>query len=379
MTMDLQTIEHRASEVASVMERSRALTAEEVKQQVELIQEIMAAVMEEDVHYGVIPGTKKPTLYKPGAEKLCLTFRLAPRYHLQEEHDREAGYYRVNVRCELFTVGSGVFVGEGVGRCSSDEEKYRWQKAVCEEQWQETDAEFRRVKYISDRDTDAAVKVLQVQVNSADKENTVMKMGSKRALIHAVLGATAAGDIFDQDTEDEGVVSGAVPVKGATKKKAVRKAVAKLPNFGRHAGKALDDASVTAEDLLYYRSTLNHGLDDPKRAAYREQNIALVEAITAEIDRRAKTTPDQGSAPEPAKQPAKPAERSPADAAWIDWCQRIALTDPSALSRAFGAHGIELAPMAGGNVLAAAIDSVQDLTIRLEIRRSVEEQELKKK
>ena len=29
------------------------------------------AQMQKEIDYGVIPGTKKPTLLKPGAEKLC--------------------------------------------------------------------------------------------------------------------------------------------------------------------------------------------------------------------------------------------------------------------------------------------------------------------
>ena len=37
---------------------------------VAMVQEVMRAVMKPDIHYGVIPGTDKPTLYKQGAEVL---------------------------------------------------------------------------------------------------------------------------------------------------------------------------------------------------------------------------------------------------------------------------------------------------------------------
>ena len=57
---------------------SYAMTANDVVRQVQLIQEIMANVMKVDEHYGTIPGCKKPSLYKPGAEKLSVTFRLSP-------------------------------------------------------------------------------------------------------------------------------------------------------------------------------------------------------------------------------------------------------------------------------------------------------------
>ena len=51
------------------------LTAAQVKAQVQLIQQVMESVMLKDVHYGTIPGTPKPTLYKAGSEKILSTFR----------------------------------------------------------------------------------------------------------------------------------------------------------------------------------------------------------------------------------------------------------------------------------------------------------------
>jgi hypothetical protein len=58
---------------------SKPLTANDIKGQVKLIQDVMSAVMSNGEHYGVIPGCgDKPALLKPGAEKLNLTFRMAP-------------------------------------------------------------------------------------------------------------------------------------------------------------------------------------------------------------------------------------------------------------------------------------------------------------
>jgi hypothetical protein len=42
----------------------------------------------------------------------------------------------------------------------------------------------------------------QVRVNPADVANTVLKMAHKRAYVHGVIMATAAGAIFTQDIED---------------------------------------------------------------------------------------------------------------------------------------------------------------------------------
>src|SRR3990167_2002023 len=71
-------------EVVPYREQLGALSAQDVRAQVNLIQEIMKEVMHKDEHYGVVPGTgTKPTLLKAGAEKLCLTFRLAPDYEIE--------------------------------------------------------------------------------------------------------------------------------------------------------------------------------------------------------------------------------------------------------------------------------------------------------
>ena len=54
---------------------------EELVAQSQKIRQAMEQAMEVGHHYGKIPGTAKPTLLKPGAEKLCLLFRLDPQYH----------------------------------------------------------------------------------------------------------------------------------------------------------------------------------------------------------------------------------------------------------------------------------------------------------
>lgn len=55
------------------------LTAAEIKNQVNLIQEVMAGVMKSGTHFGTIPGAgSRPVPFKPGAEKLAMTFRFAP-------------------------------------------------------------------------------------------------------------------------------------------------------------------------------------------------------------------------------------------------------------------------------------------------------------
>lgn len=175
----------------------RSLTAADIRAQVNLMQDVMAEVMRDGVHYGRIPGTKEKSLWKPGAEKLMATFRLAGDPEVDDLSSDGEIHYRVKVR--LHTV-SGAFIGAGIGECSSREEKYAWRAAVCEEEYDETPENRRRVKY-SKRDG-RTEKKKQVRTNPADVANTILKMAKKRAQVDAVITATAASDIFTQDIED---------------------------------------------------------------------------------------------------------------------------------------------------------------------------------
>ena len=67
-----------------------AMSIDSVVRQVNKVQEIMRQVMKDGEHYGIIPGTQKPSLYKPGAEKLGFTFRLAPEYEVSTIEDRKS-------------------------------------------------------------------------------------------------------------------------------------------------------------------------------------------------------------------------------------------------------------------------------------------------
>lgn len=196
------------------------LTVQEIKAQVQLIQEVMQAVMQEGFHYGTLPGTDKPCLLKSGAEKLTTTFRLAPKLHITT---REIGavHREYEVRCELFHIPTGRSFGEGVGSCSTLESRYRWRTAerVCPQCGRSTiikgKAEygggwlcFQKKGGCGAKFTDHDPALTSQEVGRvenpdiADIYNTVLKMAKKRALIDATLTATAASDIFTQDLDD---------------------------------------------------------------------------------------------------------------------------------------------------------------------------------
>jgi len=209
-----------SNEIEVIHRETQQLQPLEVLEQVTSIQTLMKLAMKKDVHFGTIPGTQKPTLYKDGAEKLSLMFRLAPMYDI-EKIDLGDGHREYEISCSLKHILTGNFFGQGVGSCSSMESKFRWRNAqrICPECKQETIIKgkeeygggwlcYRKKggcgeKFDSEdkRLTDQAIGKVE-NPDIADIYNTVKKMAKKRAFVDAMLTATAASDIFSQDIED---------------------------------------------------------------------------------------------------------------------------------------------------------------------------------
>lgn len=193
----------------------------EILAQVDLIQQVMKSVMRQDEHYGVIPGTgKKPSLLKPGAEKLLMTFRMVPRYEIQT-NDLGNGHREYEITANLESLITGQFVGSGVGNCNTMETKYRYRsgpaestgKPVPKGYWDMRKSNPKAAQaligghgYSVKKNDDVWEIVIQGERvehdNPADYYNTVKKMAKKRALVDAALTVTAASDIFTQDLEE---------------------------------------------------------------------------------------------------------------------------------------------------------------------------------
>lgn len=176
---------------------SRSMTSVDMQAQINLMQDVMKNNMVEGTHYGKIPGTQAPSLYKPGAEKLMSIFRLVADPEIEDlSRDGEA-HYRVKVK--IYSA-SGALLGAGIGECSSQEEKYSWRRAVCPEEFEATSVERRREKF--SKSYGKIEKTQQVRTNPRDVANTVLKMAKKRGLVDGILTVTAASDLFSQDIED---------------------------------------------------------------------------------------------------------------------------------------------------------------------------------
>jgi hypothetical protein len=194
------------TEIACV--EKMAMSVEDIMSQIALIQHIMKRAMKENEHYGTIPGTSKPTLLKPGAEKLCLTFRFDPNYEIIREV-REKMFIAYTVKCTLVHIPSGNKIASGIGSCNSRETKYRYRsentgKTVPKEYWENRDSEIIGGIQYKPRKKDGKWYIFEQIENDNpwDLDNTLIKMACKRALVAATLNATAASDIFTQDIED---------------------------------------------------------------------------------------------------------------------------------------------------------------------------------
>jgi hypothetical protein len=185
-----------------------------------------------DRDYGVIPGVDKPSLFKPGAEKLLTFFGLAAQFVEVEtvedwtgvEHGGEA-FFMYRYRCDMYR--NGVLLGSGIGSCNSWESKYRYRddKRKCpncgkpslmrskfppkgrpndEPGWwcnTKKDGCGTDFAYNDTRITEQKVGKIP-NPDPADVVNTIDKMAQKRALVAGCLITVNASDYFTQDVED---------------------------------------------------------------------------------------------------------------------------------------------------------------------------------
>lgn len=185
-----------------------AMSPESVKRQVGLIQETMSEVMTKGEHFDTIPGTNKPILLQPGADKLNLVFRLSPEFHITESV-RDKEFISYTVRCDLYHIPSDARVASGYGSCNCRESKYRYRfqntgQQVPVSYWQNRDRQILGGAQYAPRKTNGIWYICEQVENDNpwDLDNTLLKMACKRAKIAATLNATAAYDIFVQDVED---------------------------------------------------------------------------------------------------------------------------------------------------------------------------------
>jgi hypothetical protein len=189
------------------------------------IVEAVQKLMRDGQDYGKIPGTNKPTLLNPGADKLNNLFGLVAKFFIThkeedwtgEKHGGEA-FFSYTVTCQLHR--GDFLMGEGAGSCNSWESKYRYRKServcpscgkdsiikgkpeygggwLCYQKKGGCGAKFKA----GDAAIEAQLTGRVANPDIFDQVNTILKMANKRAKIAATLNATSAHEFFTQDME----------------------------------------------------------------------------------------------------------------------------------------------------------------------------------
>lgn len=184
------------------------------------LRQFVKEIMVPGEDYGVIPGTEKPTLLKPGAEKLNEIYGYAAITEVtQRVEDWTNGFFHYECRTRIVHKGTGCTVAEGVGSCNSKEKRYaaRWvfgndipvgvdKAALSKREFKKRDGSGTFWKYlVPNEDIFSLV-------------NTILKMASKRSMVDATLRATRSSGLFTQDMEDLTDVDLAAPKPAAAKR-----------------------------------------------------------------------------------------------------------------------------------------------------------------
>lgn len=182
------------------------------------ILDMMRTGMKEGLDYGPpFPGSDKPSLLQPGADKICSMLQVRPEFKIENEIlEKDFIYYRVS--CELIFIPTGVSLGHAIAVCNSREEKYGWRKAKrkCPECGKETVIRGKK-EYgggwlcwskagksdgCGQKFPDGA-KEIEDQVegkvpaeNIWEQSNTMLQMAQKRSKVSATKTLATVSDIF---------------------------------------------------------------------------------------------------------------------------------------------------------------------------------------
>lgn len=219
-------------------------------QKINTFQTVIQTNLKKDHDFGVIAGAgSKPTLLKPGGEKICMMFGLNPEYDfLEKTEDYKDNFFTYNIKCTLYR--NGYPVSQGVGNCNSKESKYAYINSdtipagMDESMVEKKTNKWGKVQY----------KVPNPKI--PDLVNTILKMAKKRAFIDAVLQVASLSDVFTQDLEDMRDFVQQEQTAAATNM-TVEEAKNITVTFGAHKGKTLGQIADEKPDYIdwIYKNT----------------------------------------------------------------------------------------------------------------------------
>lgn len=183
--------------------------AERALKGIRQFQHLVRTLMVAGVDYGTIPGTNKPTLFKPGAEKTVKLLKLADTYEFMDKiSDYDKPFFAFTIKCQLKMYGTEIIISEGIGSCNSYESKYKFRWAYEKDIPEGFDKNTLTKKTFSGKGGSTYCKYRIDNDDICSVANTVLKMAKKRALVDAALSAGRLSEIFTQDIDDDDLVEG---------------------------------------------------------------------------------------------------------------------------------------------------------------------------
>lgn len=212
-------------------------------QKISQVQAAVQKTLKSGHDYDTIPGTSKPTLLKPGAEKILMMFGLTSEYEIIVKiEDYDKGIFAYTMKCILSK--NGLKITEGVGSCNSKEDKYRWRWYKEEDVPAGVDKEALKSK--TNKWGKTEYKLENEEIYS--QANTILKMAKKRAQVDATLTVASLSELFTQDIEDMKELFQQESVETMTN---IESRNIKL-TFGKHKGKTLDEVFKDAPDYIQW-------------------------------------------------------------------------------------------------------------------------------
>jgi len=203
---------------------SPVMSLQLAKQRLQEFQGFVKEYLREGEDYGIIPGTPKPTLYKPGADKLCELYGISDSYDILdkvEDFTMTPPLFDYTIRCTLTRIKTQLPVSTGLGSCNSYEGRYRWREGqrLCpqcgkaaiikgKEEYGGGWICFGKKGGCGAKFEDKDPKITGQNIGRIENDdvatlkNTILKMAKKRAKVDATLAATRSSGIFTQDIED---------------------------------------------------------------------------------------------------------------------------------------------------------------------------------
>ncbi len=216
----LTQIERESETGSNLLVEAGPVRVEKLRQVAEVLNQIFRNVMQEGTDFGTIPGTPKPSLWKPGAELLANYFGLVPgEPQITDESDYRIPYFAYRVKIP-FRDRLGRELGFGEAACNSREFKYAYRKI-----WEGQGFDAEKLKLTEELRKQVVQKKDRYYIPTPpydiyDYQNTVLKIAKKRAFVDGVSSITGASRIFTQDLDEdeEQKASAAKPVgSGAAK------------------------------------------------------------------------------------------------------------------------------------------------------------------